>query len=277
MTSFFLDARNVGRDVATHSVVRAELGEGLSIVVISGIALPDFSVNDDEHTNQQLCHLNLREPAELVEQSTVTVGLASISNDETAYVFATDEARLSRNDAGELVLDTHIAAAGENTNLHRFSYQVVVIQRFVPSEITGTLSWPTAWFRPMSTDPGALAGVFTVVANEQTFTTTTPPGSLDSGPFGGPTVEHLTPVGTGQILGVAVDETTSHASYRIADPPKDRQLRVTVSQQGLHPTGGGLADMVPTVGGANLFRLTVTQPGRSGVDFAAQRRSAGPA
>jgi hypothetical protein len=49
---------------------RADLGDGRSLVVISGIALPEFSVNDDEHTNRQLCHLNLREPAERVEQST---------------------------------------------------------------------------------------------------------------------------------------------------------------------------------------------------------------
>jgi len=137
MTNFELDAHKLGEDVASHTALRADLGEGRSVVVISGIALPEFTVNDDDQTNRQLCRLNLRERAELVEQHTLTVGLAAISNDETAYVFATDESALTRNDDGELVLETHLAVLGENTGLHRFSYQVVVVNRVVAAEITG--------------------------------------------------------------------------------------------------------------------------------------------
>jgi hypothetical protein len=279
MTNFSLDAVNVGRDVASHSVLRADLGDGRTLVVISGIAMPEFAVNDDEHNDRQVCQLNLRERAELVEHSSATVGLASISNDETAYVFATDEVNLKRNDSGELVLETHLSALGENTSLHRFSYQVVVTNRVVAAEITGTLSWPTAWFRPPSSDPAGVAGVFTVIANEQTFTSTSPPGpaSPTSAPFGGGAVEHLTPAGNGQIVAVTVADDTSHASYRIANPPKDRQLKVTVSQHGLHPTGGGEAAMNPTVGGGDLVRLTVAEPARSGVDFVAHRVTGAPA
>lgn len=273
MTNLNLDARKVGQDVSCHSVVRADLGEGRSLVVISGIAVPAFTVNDDEHTNRQTCRLNLRERAELVEHSTVSTGLASISNGETAYVFATDHATLTRNSDGELVLEVALAAAGEDSGLHRFSYQVVVTNRVVAAEITGTISWPTAWFRPAGSDPGPIGAIFHVVANEQTFTSggTAGPAGPGSGPFGPVSVEHLRPVRDGQVTSVSIADDVCRATYRIADPPKDVQLRVTVAQTGLQPTGGGTAELVPTPPNVDLLRLTVAAPTRAGVDFRATR------
>ena len=75
---------------------------------------------------------------------------------------------------------------------------------------------------------------------------------------------------------MTVADDTSHATYRIANPPKDRQLKVTVSQRGLHPTGGGEAVMNPTVGGGDLLR-DGRRAARSGVDFVARRVAGGPA
>jgi len=110
-----------------------------------------------------------------------------------------------------------------------------------------------------------------VIAHEQTFTS-----EPSGGPFASST-EHLTPVATGEITAVTVTDQTSQATYRIADPPKDRQLRVVVEQHGLTPTGGGQAVMTPTAGGGDLIRLTIAHPTRGGVDFVARRLSSGPA
>ncbi len=48
MTNVNLDASNVGGDVASHSVLRADLGDGRSLIIISRIAMPEFAVNDDD-------------------------------------------------------------------------------------------------------------------------------------------------------------------------------------------------------------------------------------
>ncbi|GAA3049825.1 hypothetical protein GCM10010464_12580 [Pseudonocardia yunnanensis] len=236
--------------VVGHSVLRADLGVGgRHIVVLSGIARPEWKIDDDS-AHREVCRLRLREPAGTVEQSTVHVGLASIGNDDTEFVFATDQASVEVDEAGELVLITHLALMGEPSTLNRFSYQVVLTTRVVASEITGTISWPTAWFRPPLPGPAGVSGIFSILANERTVT----PGGP---PFGGE-VEHLRPVTPGEIVSVTVAEDTCRATYRIAEPPKGRQLRVTVEQSGLRGPGNVSVGTVSPA--ADILTLSVAQP-----------------
>jgi hypothetical protein len=51
---------------------------------------------------------------------TATAGLASIQNDDSSFVFATDSVRLDAP-GGRLFLRSDIAVAGDNSALHRFS------------------------------------------------------------------------------------------------------------------------------------------------------------
>ncbi|MFI5952697.1 hypothetical protein [Cryptosporangium sp. NPDC051539] len=253
-----LDVRNQNQ-VAGHSVVRADLGVGgRQLVVLSGTAIPAWKI-DDESTHRDSCRVLLHEPAESLEQSTVHVGLASIQNEDTEYVFAADQATLQVDSTGELVLVTNLALMGEASFLHRFSYQVVLTNRIVTTEITGTLSWPTRFLRPSSATPAGVSGVFTITAN---LRTTTPGG----GPFGG-TIEHLVPVAPGHIVSVTIADDTCHAIYRIPEPPKNQQLKVTVVQQGMH--GPGQVTMEPVGFESNILTLSVAQPSRSNVDFVA--------
>jgi hypothetical protein len=92
-------------EVAGHSVLRADLGaDGRRMVVMSGIAVPEFEINDDQ-VHREACRVHLAEPGEDVESATIHVGLASISNDDTEFVFAVDSATLEREPAtDQLVL-----------------------------------------------------------------------------------------------------------------------------------------------------------------------------
>ena len=104
MANLNLDA-SIPEQVASASQLRADLGGGRSLIVLSGVARPEFGIDDDT-THREPCKVRLRFPATHIEQSTVHVSLASISNDETGFVFATDTASVNIDDSGELVLST---------------------------------------------------------------------------------------------------------------------------------------------------------------------------
>ena len=156
----------VGPGVASHQVLRADLGaNGRTLVVLSGIACPEFN-GDGDVARKATCRVLLHEPAESIEQSTVYVGLASISNNDTAWVFATDAATVETDPATqELVLVVPLAVAVDGSFFHRFGYQVVLTERMVATAISGTLTWATSMLRPATPDPSALVGVFDITAN----------------------------------------------------------------------------------------------------------------
>jgi hypothetical protein len=263
-----LDVNNPDH-VISHSVVRADLGQGgRSIVVISGIARPEWHIDTDELTNAS-CRVLLHEPAEVVEQSSATVSLASVGNEDTEWLFAVDDATV--NVAGsELVLDTQLALIGEPSFLHRFSFQVVLLTRDVPTAISGELTWNTTFFRPAEATPSAVQNAFVIDANTVTFDAGAPAGP---GAFA-PGTPHFTPVATGAIVSVSVADDVCHATYLIANPPKLQQLVVTVGAPGLHALGGGPIVMKPA--GAFQFTLTAANPTQEHVDFSAHQ-DVGPA
>jgi hypothetical protein len=257
---------NRSEDVTGHSVLRADIGGGRTLVVISGIARPERVVNQDTAI-RETCRLRLGEPAETMEAATVCVGLASVSADENEWGFATDTQTVQVDPVdGGLMLVVTLGLLGERGFLHRFSYQVVLTERVVATEITGTLTWPTAVFRPGSADPSAIVPTFTVAANRVTFPSPAPPGPPSPGSPGTfpspgpPVVEQLA---TGQITSLAIADNVCRATYRITDPPKMVQLTVTCAMNGLTPADG----MRPVVPHSNEFLLTAAQPVRTGVDF----------
>ena len=58
MGNFNLDAR-APNDVSSHSVLRADLGAGRTLLVISGIARPEWGLDTDK-TQRPECLLRLR-------------------------------------------------------------------------------------------------------------------------------------------------------------------------------------------------------------------------
>lgn len=260
-----LDVMNPAH-VGGHSVIRADLAVGgRQLVVLSGIARPEWKVDDDGDAQRRECRLLLREPADNLEASTVHVGLASIGNDDTAWVFATDTARVEV-DAGteQLVLVVNLALMGDVSTLNRFSYQVVLTTVKVVTEISGTITWPRTFFTPTAPGPSGVSGIFTIQANLIREVTT--------GGFGGPTTtEVLEPVTPGQIVDVSVSGSGDHvARYRISDPPKNKQLQVTVTQDGMAAPGVDYIGFKAATPGGDLVRLTTARPVDSDVNFVAE-------
>ncbi|TXI56445.1 hypothetical protein [Mycolicibacterium mageritense] len=249
-------------DVSGHHTIRADLGAfGRQMVVISGIACPDWGINDD-HVHREKCVLRLRERVDNIEQAAVHVGLASIANGESGFIFATDATQLDVDAAGELILTTDLALMGEWSALSRFGYQIVLTTRKVVAEISGTISWATRWFRPSSPDPAGVSGVFRILANERHVTQTQGgPGDF------GQSLETLTTVTPGEVVSVTVDDDMSRVHYRIVEPPKGVELRVTVEQTGM---GSNVGFWAPN---GDLVGVSATEPILTGIDFTGLFRS----
>jgi len=245
--------------VASHQVLEADLGiGGRRLVVASGIARPEWKIDSDEvHRGDWTVHLHI--PADRIEQVTTHVGLASIGNDDTGYGFATDTASVTVNPTtGELDLTVGLALMGEPSTLNRFAYQVVAVVVSTVSEISGTIRWPRRLFEPPTLSVSDTAPHFTIQLNDRE---TRPSG----GPFGG-VIETLTPILAGEVTLVAMTDTEVRAKYRILNPPKGRELRVTVATD-IRAPGAGSVLVGPAAGVEDVFTLTLDDPGRSGVDF----------
>lgn len=247
-------------EVASAQVLEADLGiGGRRLIVASGIVRPEWTIDTDEVTRGgDVVHLRI--PADRVEGVTVHIGLASIGNDDSEYAFAVDEAVVVVNGAtGQLDLGVKTAIMGETSSLNRYSYQVVAsIVRDV-AEISGVISWPRSLLTPQTRQPSELAGHLTVQLNERSAR---PAG----GPFGGE-VETLVPILAGEITVVTIDETTVAARYRILNPPKAKQLRVTVVGSGFAIAPPTQLTVGPVTPGSDIFTLGLADPSRSGVDF----------
>jgi hypothetical protein len=211
--------------VISQGSIEADLGVGnRRLMVLSGIVLMEWRYDSDEVRRSEERVL-LGVYARDLEQWSAHVGLASIQNDESAFAFAADWARVELNsDTGELELVVNTALMGEWSALHRFSYQVVVTAVRVGTAITGTISWPAALFRPESDDPANAQNVFSVVANRYEMT----PSSGSNAFTGTFAFEKLTPLIPGVIESLDVVNDQYQASYRIPNPPMASNLRVTL-------------------------------------------------
>src|SRR5882672_1098958 len=159
-----LDVRDANQ-VASVSVVDADLGVGgRRLLVLSGIAITDWKLDSDElHAGENQVRLAVY--ARNLEQWSAFVGLASIGNDETEFVFAADSARVGLDPyTGELILYFNTAILGEWSYLGRVSYQVVATVVRVTPHIPGRITWEKELFTPPSRDISTVAGELVVLA-----------------------------------------------------------------------------------------------------------------
>jgi hypothetical protein len=253
-----LDARDP-QQVASATVLDADLGVGnRHLLVMSGIAIYGWTIDTDETAHGE-ARVLLGVYARELEQATPFVGLASISNDETAFVFATDSARVDLNpETGELSLYLRTAVMGEWSGFNRFAYQVVATVVRVGSSISGTITWPKTLMKPPSNDPATVAPHLTVVANRHELT---PPSGL----FG--PMDKLTPLVPGAILSVSVGRSECQATYRIDNPPMAMPLKVTLGVgSGFAPVAAGTV-VAGQTSGPDVFTLSPFSPSET-IDFA---------
>lgn len=256
-----LDVRNPAQ-VSSPTVLDADLGsDNRRLLVISGIAIYDWEIDTDQ-TALGEARVLLGVYARDLEQATPFIGLASIANDDSEYVFAADSARVDLNqDTGELSLYVRTALMGESSYFYRFAYQVVATVVRVNAGITGTISWPTALMRPASEDPALVAPLLMIVANHR---------EMDAGTDVFLPMEKLTPVTPGAIHDLSIGTDVCQARYRIDNPPMAMPLKVTVSVSSDFAPGAGGEVVAGRVSGPEVFTLTPTQSSTT-VDFALTR------
>ena len=246
------------KQVSSPSSIEVLLGpKSQRLMIFSGIAIPEFWTNHDEEmsTTEIVVHLNAFVAS--LDRAVSHVGLASIANDETNFVFALDASKVELDEAGELILKVTASLLGEETYIHRFGYQVVAHVHPVAARISGTIQVPKDILDIEGWDAPAASGLFAISANRIE--------KIVTGPF---LDEKLIPVAFGTTVAVRTAPTANFVDYVIDGCPFNIPLIVDVKLQNeLHLSGV----VVGQVAGPRPVILTTVQPDASGVDFSVGR------
>lgn len=250
------------KQVASATNFEVLLGEPATrLLILSGIAVPEFWTNHDEETSQQEILVRLGVHVAQLEPGAVTnVGLASIENDETNFLFAVDSGVLEHEQpSGELVLRVQAAILGEETYLHRFSYQIVAHVRRARAQISGVIAVPNDIRDVQGLSPADLNAAFEITANRVEH----------GGVPGGFAFDKLIPVQVGATHAVRrAPNGLQFVEYSIDNCPFATPLIVEVKLTG-NGWSGSLG--VGQVAGGRPITLTGLAPDASGVDFSVGR------
>lgn len=230
------------------------LTPGTKGVVISGIAVPDWHINDDGHTYRQQYTIDLGYPAIEVTYATASVGLASIYNGGSAFLFATDDYTVGIDpNTQNMTLTVDLACLGAPSNLSRIAYQVVATIVTKQTGISGTITFPHGLFGSAPNTPAGLKSLFVISADMYVQD----PGS---GGFGS---GHLVLVQYGAITSVTTQGNNVVASYNIPSPPFNLNLQVSVAMTPQRPPYTGFSQTA----GPSQITVTVQNPNVAGVNF----------
>jgi hypothetical protein len=251
-----LDANNP-KQVAGASVIEADLGDlNRKLLIFGGTAIPQWVIDDDGNTYRETAVVNLRRTVLAVAQATVSVGLASIGNDDSTFLFAADVASLSIDDTTqELLLTVQMALQGSKTGIGRFSYQVVADVTTQLTGISGKIRWAQSIFDPSGLTAGEQAQLFSVTANTQQVTIV--PGSLFP-------VTTYTPVAAATLGAPEVEGDLFAVPYQIVGAPYGQDLVVLAT---ISPFFAVPDPVVTQVAGPNPVLLSAATPAVDGVDF----------
>lgn len=230
------------------------------LLIMSGIAIPEFRTNHDEEISQQEIVVRLGVHVAQLDKAVTNVALASIENDETNFAFAVNTGVLELEaGSGELILKVQAAILGEGTYLHRFSYQVVAHVRRARAQISGVIGVPNDIRDLTGLSQADRAAAFEITANR-----------IEKGGMpGGFAFEKLIPV----ALGAAGDvrqgaDGMQFVDYAIDNCPFAMPLIVDVKLVG--PGWNGSLG-VGQVAGPRPVTLTGTAPDATGIDFSVAR------
>jgi hypothetical protein len=249
---------NNPNEVVSASSFEVLLGDpAVRLMIFSGIACPEFRVNDDDHIYNNECIVKLGVNVSVLTKAVTHVGLASISNAETAFTFATDSGHLEiEPGTGELQLRVQTALRGEETYLHRFSYQIVAHVQKVAARISGTIKVPRAILDFAQFQAVEVAAQFIITAN--TVELVSPPGGFQ--------FEKVIPVAFGHTGAVRTTDADCFVDYTIDGCPFNVPLRALVDVV----SGSRLQAKSAVCGqfaGPRPILLTNVAPEANGVDF----------
>ncbi|GJG94056.1 hypothetical protein [Cupriavidus pauculus] len=249
------------KQVASATQFEVLLGEPAQrLLIMSGIAIPEFRTNHDEEVNQQEIVVRLGVHVAQLDKAVTNVGLASIQNDETNFLFAVDEGKLELDPAsGELILRVVAAILGEDTYLHRFSYQIVAHVRRARAQISGVIGVPAGIRDLRGLAPADRGNAFEITANRVE----------QGGVPGGFAFEKLIPVAVGATHALRQgSDGMQFVEYAIDNCPFATSLVVEVKLVGAGWPG---SIGVGQVAGPRPITLTGTAPDANGIDFSVDR------
>lgn len=231
----------------SSSSIQAQLPNGQQLLVLSGIAEPDWVI-DTGNLSFQDFEVRLGKFVLAINQVTVTTGLASVANGNSAFTWALNSAYVSVDpDTGELLLNVSAAALGSHTAVSRFGYQVVAVVQPITVQITVEVAWSQSLWSPPAGDLQAVGEQITVTAGEIL------PGSGQS--FGS-----VQTIATGSPTAMRESGTTWFAVFEITAVPLYRQLTVQVSPGSAFTPPPGEPIAVVPVSGPGQFTLTQSDP-----------------
>lgn len=251
------------KQVASATQFEVLLGEPAQrLLIMSGIAVPEMWTNHDEETRQDQIIVRLGVHVAQLDNAVTNLGLASIENDETNFLFAIDSGQLELEPgSGELILRVAAAILGEETYLHRFSYQIVAHVRRARAQISGVIGVPGDIRDVATLSAPDLSAAFEITANRVER----------SGAPGGFAFDKLIPVAFGVPGAVRRgSDGTQFVEYTIDNCPFAMPLTVEVK---LAAGGWGGSLGVGQVAGPRPVTLTGTAPDASGIDFSVGRFS----
>lgn len=219
------------------------------LIIFSGVAAPEINVNDaDEFVDNEVI-VKLGVSVSALESGVSEVALASIENDESRFVFATNMSTLEVDEeTAELQLRVHTTVCGEGTKLHRFSYQIVAKVSKVASRISGVIRIPQMMVDLVNKTQEEVFAMFRVTANR----IPDEEGFEQPGPV----------VATGKITSRTFVDGNTVLEYVIDGCPFNTELRVFV------PTTGVAEDLKPRQVTPPLkIVLTKFVPAVAGIDF----------
>ena len=244
--------------VGSKMELTADLADGRKLMVLSGIAMTNWEVDNEDYEVGET-HVRLGVYASRVDEASAIVGLASIANDETPFVFVVDQVRVEpHKDTDELELIFKPVLMGEPSAMHRVAYQVVVTMAQIRPHISGRIIWVKDFFEPASDDVSSLKGQLTVIANR--IDRITPPDGL--------AYDDPTPVAFGHFTKLEIIRSICTAHYRIDDPPMGVPLRVTVNPGFGFVVAPPATIAVGRIAGPDLFTLKGSKATVDGLDFA---------
>ena len=142
-----LSANDPGQ-VASFSYIDVELVDpSRRMHIFSGIAIPAFRIDDDGSIHTTTCEVDLGIALPDAQQAVAQVGLASIVNDDSSFLFAVDNARIEIQGAtGRIILVVDLALKGDDSAIERFGFQAVVVSGVRSTGVTGRVIWSHALY-----------------------------------------------------------------------------------------------------------------------------------
>jgi hypothetical protein len=250
-------------EVASATSLEVLLSDpAVRLMIFSGVAIPELRVNDDDKIYPDEVVVRLGVNVSLLVKAVSHIGLAAISNDETAFTFAVNKGTVEvEPGTGELLLRVQTGLRGEKTYLHRFGYQIVAHVRKVSARIAGTIRVPKSLFDLSKLSAADVAAQFVINANTV---------ALIPGPPGGFSFEKVTPVAPGHPGKLRTTDADCFLDYTIDGCPFNVPLRV-LADPAIGSALAARSAVVGQVAGPRPVVLTNTVPEVDGVDFLASQ------